>query len=446
MTTEVKSRIEFELAEEIRLGVRFKQRWRARTLFNKLTCEGVYSGSERRFQEVFKEIRTALGTQPVKSHLPLDFKLGEALQVDHGEADVIVGGQRCTVYLFIACIPGHGRKFAQAYPIKAMESWGEFHNEAFEFYGGVFPKVFYDNDSVLVKEVLGRERAQTDFALYLQEHFGFEAVFCNPAAGWEKGAVENAVGYMRRNYLPGIKSFESFEELNAYLLSCSSKEMQKEIKRNNISLKDILIPLPDPKAWEKHLSLRVNSYQLLTYKGHSYSVPERYVGQYLQARVSVFKFNIYCGGDLVATHLRCFKDQEHSLQLDHYLDPLLKKPAGLTHCQATKNYAFSEETQDLWSRLLNKHDSTEANREFIKALLLRRKCTPEQWQTAVALALAYGSIESDAIANILHQLQTPTQTEPTAWINEKLPHLPDVSCTFDLMTYADLCQGDCHAQ
>ena len=45
----------------------------------------------------------------------------------------------------------------------------------------------------------------------------FEAIFCNKAAGWEKGSVENGVGYCRRNYLPGLPSFETINSLNNYL-------------------------------------------------------------------------------------------------------------------------------------------------------------------------------------------------------------------------------------
>ena len=32
-------------------------------------------------------------------------------------------------------------------------------------------------------------------------HYGFEARFCNPNSGNEKGNVENKVGFIRRNYM-----------------------------------------------------------------------------------------------------------------------------------------------------------------------------------------------------------------------------------------------------
>ena len=446
VTAELRSRIEFELSQERRLGVRKKQMWKARTLFNKLKEEGLYQGSERRFQEIFREIRLSLDTQSVKSYLPLDFDLGEALQIDHGEADIILGGHRITVYMFVATVPGHQFRFAQSYPLKSQEAWGDFHNEAFDFFGGVFPKCIYDNDSVLIKEVLGHDRKQTDFSLALQEHFDFEAIFCNAAAGWEKGSVENAVGYMRRNYLAGLPEFGSFADLNHHLKTCSVKDLEKSLHYEKWSrLVEVLGPNPEKKDWEKTDSLYVNSYQLVTYDKHEYSVPERFVGQYLEARVSILAFKLFCQGEFVASHRRCFLNNEHSLTLDHYLDPLLNKPSGLAHCRAVKTHSFSTEAQQLWCRLKNKYDSRNANREFIKALLLGRKSTTDQWQIAVGLAISYGSIESDAIANILHQVQNPTPIATTEWLSQRMPHLSSYGIKFDMSAYADLSREACHA-
>ena len=77
--------------------------------------------------------------------------------------------------------------------------------------------IVYDNDSVLIKGVNGENHTQTEFSLHLEEHYGFESHFCNLASGNEKGAVENGVGYCRRNYLPGCSSFADFTEINSYL-------------------------------------------------------------------------------------------------------------------------------------------------------------------------------------------------------------------------------------
>ena len=40
---------------------------------------------------------------------------------------------------------------------------------------------------------------------------------CNPAAGWEKGQVENQVSFIRRNMFTPKLRFASLEELNQHL-------------------------------------------------------------------------------------------------------------------------------------------------------------------------------------------------------------------------------------
>ena len=41
---------------------------------------------------------------------------------------------------------------------------------------------------------------------------------CTPAAGWEKGQVENQVGMVRQRFFSPRLKFKSYTELNAYLL------------------------------------------------------------------------------------------------------------------------------------------------------------------------------------------------------------------------------------
>ena len=45
-------------------------------------------------------------------------------------------GVRTKEYLFVASVPGQVLRYCQAFPIKATEAWGEFHERAFQFFGG----------------------------------------------------------------------------------------------------------------------------------------------------------------------------------------------------------------------------------------------------------------------------------------------------------------------
>ena len=51
----------------------------------------------------------------------------------------------------------------------------------------------------------------------MQSHYLFEDRFGRPGKGNDKSKVEGLVGYVRRNFLVPVPSFESFDALNAYL-------------------------------------------------------------------------------------------------------------------------------------------------------------------------------------------------------------------------------------
>ncbi len=50
----------------------------------------------------------------------------------------------------------------------------------------------------------------------------------NPESGWEKGNVENKVGYLRRNELVPIPRFDNLVEENRCLLGLCEIDMQRE--------------------------------------------------------------------------------------------------------------------------------------------------------------------------------------------------------------------------
>ncbi len=95
----------------------------------------------------------------------------------------------------------------------------DFHQRAFQFFGGSCERGIYDNLKTAVKAILkGRHRNVNERFKQFCSHWLFEPDFCTPAKGNEKGRVENKVGFVRRNFfVPTIRS-ESLEELNEWLL------------------------------------------------------------------------------------------------------------------------------------------------------------------------------------------------------------------------------------
>ncbi|AEJ40406.1 Integrase catalytic region [Sulfobacillus acidophilus TPY] len=61
-------------------------------------------------------------------------------------------------------------------------------------------RLVFDNASGVGRRI-GDQIRLTDLFARFQAHYGVETTFCNPYAGYEKGNVENKVGYFRRNVL-----------------------------------------------------------------------------------------------------------------------------------------------------------------------------------------------------------------------------------------------------
>ena len=68
-------------------------------------------------------------------------------------------------YLFVASVPGTTLRYCQLFACKSREAWGEFHERTFRMFGGIFSKVIYDNDTVLITDV--EEKMPTEFSVYL---------------------------------------------------------------------------------------------------------------------------------------------------------------------------------------------------------------------------------------------------------------------------------------
>jgi len=447
ITQEVIKAAEEYLKEEEMKFVKKKQRYTAKKIYEDLTKSGVYQGSKRRMEDLIKRLREKRDQSKKKSYLPLDFPLGSALQVDHGEVDVIIDGNRFTGYLFVAVVPGKVLRYCQIFPTKAQEAWGEFHERAFRYFGGVFPRVVYDNDSALVKKIIGNEKHQTSFSLSLEEHFGIESHFCNVAAGNEKGAVENGVGYCRRNFLAGCPSFCSWNEANQYLeTQCNQNIFESKHYKTKEPLCSIfkelgekLNFLPPKRSWKKSLDCRVDSCQLIRIDHHKYSVPEKYVGSYVRVFLEVFRVQVFKDEELIAEHQRQYGDSD-SLNIDHYLDQLKYKSTALWDCKAVRNYQFDDRYLEIYNRLSGKFLRKEANQHFVKILLLRRQYSEKELLKAIDLSLKYGAIDHSAVEIFLRQINEQKQDYDLEAMKKELKTCHIFSWKFDLSAYAKLCK------
>lgn len=445
LTDEVTLAINALLDQEEELKVPRKQRYRPGFLFHYLVDRGIYQGSLRTLRRHMANIRAERKQKKQKVFVQLEFEFGEYLQVDHGPTTLNLDGQKMAGHLFVATVPGASLRYCQFYPTKAQEAWGDFHDRVFKFFQGIFPRVIYDNDSVLKVPKSGEP---TQFCLELQHYYGFEAIFCNKASGWEKGSVENAVGFCRRNYLAGLPQFNNLTEVNRYLAErCHGQissghhyENKRPLKELKNSLLAKLWPCKNEKSWSVIREARVNSQQLVRYRGHRYSVPEKFVGSLLQLSVSAFEVVIVNKSEVLARHQRKFHSGEDSIELDHYLDQLARKPRAFDYAKVVKQTNFDGPLANIRDRLNFKLDQSLATKDFIKILQLKRECNEQEYEVALELALETGAITYGGVRSILRQLQ--------AEINQTIEEIDcdhiKIDHHFNLNKYSELERRNCY--
>ena len=195
------------------LGVPKKQRHTAKRIFERLRDEYGFDGQYTIVKDYVREHRRLSR----EMFVPLFHAPGHG-QCDFGEALVVISGVEHKAHYLILDLPHSDGCFVKAYPAETTEAFLDGHVSAFAFLGGVPQSILYDNTRLAVARILGDgRRKRTRAFTQLVSHYLFEDRFGRPAKGNDKGKVEGMVGYVRRNFLVPIPSFESFDALNAHL-------------------------------------------------------------------------------------------------------------------------------------------------------------------------------------------------------------------------------------
>ena len=108
--------------------------------------------------------------------------------------------------------------YIRAYPRQSQEMVFDAHARAFAFWGGTYERGIYDNMKTAVDAVfVGEERKFNHRFAQMCSHYLVEPTACTPAAGWEKGQVENEVGSPRQRLFVPRPHVATLDELNRQL-------------------------------------------------------------------------------------------------------------------------------------------------------------------------------------------------------------------------------------
>ncbi len=302
----------------------------------------------------------------------------------------------------------------RVYASQAQEAFLEGHVAAFEACGGVpAGHVRYDNLSPAVAKVLtGRNRAETGRWLSFRAHYGFEAFYCIPGqeGAHEKGGVEGEIGRFRRRWFVPVPQAVSLAELNARLAEADAAEDARHVDHRAATIgedfaaeRPFLLPLPS-EAFDTAATVwpRVDRYARIAVGKCRYSVPACLIDARVRVRLSANQLEVYSGSKLVAVHPRLIAAGAEHLELDHYLEILLRKPGALPGAaalaQARASGAFTAAHQVFWDRARARLGDGAGTRALIEVLLLHRRMPAAQVAAGIRAALEAGSCSPDVVA------------------------------------------------
>jgi transposase len=382
-----------------------KQRHTGKRIYDRLVAEYGFTGAESSVRRVVARLRP----RQQEVFIPLTAAFGQQAQVDWGQAQVCIAGTPVVAHLFCLRLRASGAPFAWAAPTEKLEAFLEGHRRAFEWLGGVPAECVYDNLKTAVLRILAGPVRQehTSFAS-LRAHYLFDSRFCRPGEGHEKGAVENLVGYVRRNALVPVPDFASWEALNAHLLGWSERDCQRLGERWQQE-RTALRPLPlQPFACALTRLVPVSTTSLVRVDRNRYSVPCRYVGRTLRLALSTDTVAIWDGATCVAEHRRCYQRGETILVLEHYLPALARKPHAAMHAavvaQLPPIYAAVRD------RLCQRRP--DGYRDFAAILLLHQEFAAALVQDALQEAWERDCLEPSAVRQLLLNRTTPPPLTP----------------------------------
>ncbi len=404
-------------------------------LFEALRGEG-YGGGYDAVRRYARAQQRDQGSHQLAAFVPLSFAPGEAYQFDWSQEIVLLDGVTTTVKVAQMRLCHSRMPFVRAYPRETQEMVFDAHERAFAFYRGACTRGIYDNMKTAVETVfIGRDRLFNRRFARMCSHHLVEPVACTPAAGWEKGQVENQVGVLRERLFKPRLRFKTYAELNAWLLDqCvahARAHLHPEDRTQTVwqmfeAERPHLVPYAGPFDGFHALPAAVSKTCLVRFDNNKYSVAATAVGRPVEVHAYAERIVIRQDGRVVGEHARSFGRGRTVYDPWHYVPVLARKPGALRNGAPFQSWALPGALGRVRQKLGGVADGDRQMVDILAAVLNDGLITVE---AACAEALAGGVFSSDVILNTpARRREVPAPINITTPDALTLHHAPLADC------------------
>lgn len=360
---------------------------------------------------IVKDYVRAIRPPKRPAYLTLAFAPGECAQVDWGSyGSVAVGNTRRRLSFFVMVLCYSRMLYVEFTVSQSLEHFLACHKNAFDFFGRVPQKIMVDNlKSAVLRRILGRAPVFNPRYLDFANHYGFTIAACNVGRGNEKGRVESAVGYVKKNFLAGLE-IPDFAALGPaarnWLETVANVRIHGETRKKPGELfeaeRPCLLPLPANTFDIGTVSQqRASSQFRIRLDTNRYSVPAEYAERRLTIKTDPDRICVYAGEKLIARHIRSYDRYQDFEDPDHPKALLAQRKKARDQKIFMRFIALSPRA-DLYYRKLAERRMN-PNEHVRKIVALSEIYGTEPLARAIEDAFIFEAFSCEYIANLLQQ-------------------------------------------
>ncbi len=383
-----------------------KQRHSAARIHSRLQKEYGFTGGYTSVKRYVRKKKFVM-REASAGYLPLDRPKAHA-QVDFGEFMYYdKSGQSRQAHALTVSFPYSNMAYTQAFPAENQECLLTGMKRIFEHIGGVPVRIKADNMTTAVAQVLeGTERVLTDGFARFMLHYRFEADFCNPASGNEKGNVENKVGYSRRNFFVPVPVITDFDAFNEQLFKLCEEDGKREHYKYRVPIRELweeerkrLLLLPEHEYQVfRYEALRVNKYGFVIVDTNKYGLSPELSGEIVQAKIFFDRIELYHDHALAGSYIRSYGTNEEIMDWTQYIGTLCKKPGAVPHTR------FFDQMPKLWREHLRQTQGKERKSALTLLSEIVSDGNAALCEDALALAGECGRADADSIRQCYYMI------------------------------------------
>jgi len=364
---------------------------------------------------------------------------GETAEVDFGYLGLfkdIGTGLMKKAYVFIFTLCFSRSSFYCITYDQSVKSFIEAHIKAFSYFGGVTKRVKIDN---LKSAVLKNRRYDLEFNkdfLEFSHHYNFVITPCTPYEPQQKGKVESAVGYTKKNFMAGRVFTDSHDlevELHEWMVGYANRRVHgttKQIPEEKFvhEEKSLLQPLPNCEfTFYESYTRKVSINCHINLDNNYYSVPYQYIDKTVEARSDKNLIRIYADNEEIAIHPKSTGQGQYVTNPSHF-------PPDKCYSSTTYQKKYEDKMRSIGTSCLDffnlviKKDPSSWGRTIRKTLGLASEVGNQRIEAAVKRAIYFNAIDFNTLKNIidnnLENLELESKidglTSPTTISQEKV--------------------------